>query len=163
MGNIADIYYLKGDLPHAARLYQDTVNLISTMDHGDSSYVLYRLADLELAQGNVQEGHRLAQQAVDIIGQTQGSYQYLTGAMIVVGEALKAEDDLAGARSEFEHTLTTLQKIGASDLAAESQIELADLEIQENHPNQAENLVRAALREFEKEKSDPTQAVRMES
>jgi DNA-binding winged helix-turn-helix (wHTH) protein/tetratricopeptide (TPR) repeat protein len=155
MGNIADIYYLKGDLPRAAKLYQDTLNLISTMDHGDPSYVLYRLADLELAQGNVKEGHRMAQQAVDALSQTQGSYQYLTGAMIVVGEALKAEGDLAGARSEFEQTLAMLQKIGASDLAAESQIELADLEIQENHPDKAESLVRAALAEFEKEKSDP--------
>ncbi len=155
MGNIADIYYLKGDLPRAAKLYQDTVNLISTIDHGDPSYVLYRLADLELAQGNVNEGHQLAQQAVDTIGQTQGSYQYLTAAMIVVGEALKAEGDLAGARSEFEQTLTMLQKIGATDLAAESQTELADLDIQENHPGQAENLVRTALAEFEKEKSDP--------
>ena len=75
--------------------------------------------------------------------------------MIVVGEALKAEGDLAGARSEFEQTLTILQKIGATDLAAESQTELADLEIQENHPDKAESLVRTALAEFEKEKSDP--------
>jgi DNA-binding winged helix-turn-helix (wHTH) protein/tetratricopeptide (TPR) repeat protein len=155
MGNIADIYYLKGDLPRAAKLYQDTLNLISTMDHSDPSYILYRLADLELAQGNVKEGHRLAQQAVDAIRQTQGSYQYLTGAMIVVGEALKAEGDLSGARSEFEQTLTTLQKINATDLAAESQTEIADLEIQENHPDKAESLVRTALGEFEKEKSDP--------
>jgi tetratricopeptide (TPR) repeat protein len=156
MVNIADIYYLKGDLPHAAKLYQDDLNLISTIDHGDPSYALYRLADLDLAQGNVKEGHRLAQQAVDMIGPIQGSYQYLTGAMIVLGEALKEEGDLAGARSEFEQTLTTVTKIGALDLAAESQVELADLEIQENHPDKAENLVRTALVEFEKEKSDPS-------
>src|SRR6185369_7433488 len=155
MVNIADIYYLKGDLPRAEKLYQDGLNLISTIDHGDPSYALYRLADLDLAQGNVKDGHRLAQQAVDTISPSQGSYQYLTGAMIVVGEALKAEGDLAGARSEFERTLTTLTKIGALDLAAESQTELADLEIQENHPEKAESLVRTALAEFEKEKSDP--------
>ena len=155
MVNIADIYYLRGDLPRAAKLYQDGLNLISTIDHGDPSYALYRLADLELAKGNVKQGHRLAQQAVDAIGSTQGSYQYLSGAMIVVGEALKAEGDLAGARSQFEQTVTMLQKIGASDLVAASQTELADLEIQENHPEQAEGLVRTALTEFEKENSDP--------
>jgi tetratricopeptide (TPR) repeat protein len=75
--------------------------------------------------------------------------------MIVVGEALKAEGDLAGARSQFEQTVTMLQKIGASDLVAASQTELADLEIQENHPEQAESLLRTALTEFEKENSDP--------
>jgi tetratricopeptide (TPR) repeat protein len=142
-------------LPRAAKLYQDTLNLISTMDHGDPGYALYRLADLELAQGNVKEGHRVAQQAVDALGPTQGSYQYLTGAMIEVGEALKAEADLRGARSQFEQTLAMRQKIGSFELAAESQIELADLEVQENHPEQAESLVRTALAEFEKEKSDP--------
>ncbi|PYV79259.1 MAG: hypothetical protein DMG93_21075, partial [Acidobacteria bacterium] len=155
MVNIADIYYLRGNLPRAAKLYQDTLNLIATMDHGDPSYALYRFADLELAQGNVKEGHRLAQQAVDALGPTQGSYQYLTSAMIEVGEALKEEADLAAARSQFEQTLTMRQKIGALELAAESQTELADLEIQENHPEQAESLVRTALAEFEKEKSDP--------
>lgn len=155
MVNIADIYYLKGDLPHAAQLYQDGLNLISTIDHGDPSYALYRLADLELAKGNVKEGHRMAQQAVDTIRPTQGSYQYLTGAMIVLGETLKAEGDLAGARFQFEQTVTMLQKIGATDLVAASQTELADLEIEENHPAQAESLARTALVEFEKEKSDP--------
>jgi len=155
MVNIADIYYLKGDLPRAGKLYQDGLNLISAIDHGDPSYVLYRLADLEMAKGNVKEGHRLAQQAVDTLSPTQGSYQYLTGAMIELGEALKAEGNLAGARSEFEQTITLLTKIGASDLVAASQTEIADLEIQENHPEKAETLVRTALTQFEKEKSDP--------
>jgi tetratricopeptide (TPR) repeat protein len=155
MVNIADIHYLRGNLPRAAKLYQDTLNLISTMDHGDPGYALYRLADLELAQGNVKKGHQLAQQAVNAIGPTQGSYQYLTSAMIEVGEALKAEGDLAGARSQFEQTLAMRQKIGALDLVAQSQTDLSDLEIQEKHPEQAEKLVRTALAEFEKEKSDP--------
>ncbi len=155
MVNIADIDYLRGNLSRAARRYQDTLGLISTMDHGEPGYTLYRLADIQLAQGNIREGHRLAQQAVDALGPIQGGYQYLTTAMIELGEALKAEGDLAGARSQFEKTLTMRQQIGALDLVAESQAELADLEIQENHPEQAENLVRTALAEFEKEKSDP--------
>jgi DNA-binding winged helix-turn-helix (wHTH) protein/tetratricopeptide (TPR) repeat protein len=155
MVNIADIYYLRGNLPRAAKLYQDTLTFISTMDHGDPGYALFRLADLELAQGNVKEGHRLAQQAVDAIGPTQGSYQYLTSAMIEVGEALKAEGDLTGARSQFEQTLAMRQKIGSSELAAESQAELADLAVHEDHPEQAESLIRPALELFEKEKSDP--------
>jgi len=155
MANIADICYLRGNLARATKLYQETLTLLSTIDHGDSGYALYRLADLQLAQGNIKEGHKLAQQAVDAIGPSQGSYQYLTSAMIEVAEALKAEGDLAGARSQVEQTLAMRQKIGALDVAAESQVELADLEIHENHPEQAESLLRTALAEFEKEKSDP--------
>ena len=155
MGNIADIYYLQGNLSRAEKLYRDTLNLVSTIDHGDPGYELYRLADLELAKGNIKEAHQLAQQAVEAMSSVQGAYQYLTGAMIEVGEAMKAEGDLAGARSQFEQTLTMRQKIGAADLVAESQLELADLDIEENHPEQAEGLIRTALSEFEKEKSDP--------
>ena len=155
MSNIADIYYSRGHLLQATKLYQDTLNLISTIDRGDPGYVLYRLADIELAQGNVKEGHRLAQRAVDTLGPIHGAYQYLTGAMVELGEALKAEGDLSGARSQFEQTLSIRQKIGALGLAAESQTELADLEVEENHPEQAQSLVHAALAEFEKEKNDP--------
>lgn len=36
------------------------------------SYAHYRLADLELAQGRVQNAHHLAQQAVDALRQVQG-------------------------------------------------------------------------------------------
>jgi ATP/maltotriose-dependent transcriptional regulator MalT len=75
--------------------------------------------------------------------------------MIEVGEALKAEGDLTGARSQFEQTLAMRQKIGSSELAAESQAELADLAVHEDHPEQAESLIRTALAVFEKEKSDP--------
>jgi tetratricopeptide (TPR) repeat protein len=155
LGNIADIYYLRGNLPRAEKFYQDTLNLISTIDHGEPGYPLYRLADLKLAEGNIKEGHRLAQQAVESLSPVQGAYQYLTGAMIEVAEALKAEGDLAGARSQFEQTLSIRQKMGAVDLVAETQVELANLDIEENHPDKAEALIRTALADFEKEKSDP--------
>jgi tetratricopeptide (TPR) repeat protein len=123
----------------------------------DSSepYLLYRLADLDLARGRVQDARRLAQQAVDGYQATQGSYQYLTAAMLDLGEVLEAQGDLAGARSQFERSLSLAHNIGALVNAAESQEELSHLSIEENHPEQAEALLRSAIAEFDKEKSDP--------
>lgn len=155
MENIADILYLKGNLPGAAKLYHQTLDFIATIDHAGPGYSLYRLADLQLAQGNVKDAQRLAQEAIESIRPTQGSYQYLTGAMIELGEALEAKGDLAGARSQFEETLAIRQKMGELALAAESQLELAGLAIQEGHPDLAESLARTALAQFEKEKGDP--------
>lgn len=60
-----------------------------------------------------------------------------------------------GARDRFEHTLSLRQKVGASLLAEESHVELAQLDIEEDHPEQAEPLLRTALNVFENEKSDP--------
>jgi tetratricopeptide (TPR) repeat protein len=153
MGNIADIYYLRGNLKAAEKSYQEAMKV--DLENSDSGYFLYRLGDLSLAQGRVQDAHRLAKQAIDSYLSTHGSYQYLTNAMIVLGEALEAQGDLAGARSQFEQTLATRQKMGALELVAESQSELAALDIEEGQAENAKSLVRAALAEFEKEKSDP--------
>lgn len=155
MGNIADIYYLRGNLKAAEKLYRETLKVETLGENSDPDYLLYRLADLSLTEGRVQDAHRLAQQAIDSYLSTHGSYQYLTSAMIVLGEVLEAQGDLAGARSQFEATLATRQKMGALELAAESQIALGALDIEEGRTEQAGSLIRAALAEFEKEKSDP--------
>lgn len=155
MGNIADILYERGKLGAAAKAYQQTLDLMATIDHGSPGYALYRFAGLQLAQGNVKEAQRMAQQAIDSMRPSQGRYQYLTSAVVELGEALEAQGDLAGARSQFEQTLAIRQKMGALDLAAESQIELARLDIEEKRPEQAEPLIRSAIAECEEEKSDP--------
>ena len=92
---------------------------------------------------------------MDAFQATQGSYQYLTAAMLDLGEVLEAQGDLTAARSQFEQSLATAQKIGALVNVAESQEALAHLVIEENHPERAEASLRSAIAEFEKEKSDP--------
>jgi len=154
-GNMADILYLRGNLNGAAKLYEQGLQIERSMDPGSPGYLMYRLADLNLTQGRVQNAHRLAQKAVAAYPPEQGAYQYLTGAMIVLGEALEAEDNLTGARKQFEQSLAIRQRIAAMDLVAETQEALAELALQERHPEQAESLLRPAIAEFENEKSDP--------
>jgi tetratricopeptide (TPR) repeat protein len=155
LGNIADILYLRGNLPGAAKLYQQTIEVEASIDRSAPGYVMYRLADLELAQGQTQKAHDLAAQAVDAMRPSHGGYQYLTGAMIVLGDALMAQGDLAGARQQYQQTLETRQKLGEQDLVAESQVSLAELSLEEGHPEQTETLLRPAIAEFEKEKETP--------
>ncbi len=158
LSNIADIFYLRGRLPEAAKQYEQTLEFIASMDHGDPGYVLYRFADLKLAQGKVKEAHELAQRGIDVIGPSRGAYDELTTAMMVLGEVLKAEGDLQAARQQFQGTLDLRDKMGAVDLAAESQVALADLAIEQSHADQAETLLRPAIAEFDKEKNDPDSA-----
>jgi DNA-binding winged helix-turn-helix (wHTH) protein/tetratricopeptide (TPR) repeat protein/TolB-like protein len=153
-GNIADTLYLRGNLAAAEKLYQEALRIAASVDSSEP-YLLYRLADLDLTRGRVQDARQLAQQSVDAFLATQGSYQYLTAAMLDLGEVLEAQGDLTAARSQFEQSLTIAQKIGALVNAAESQEELAHVAIEENHPEQAEVSLRSAIAEFEKEKSDP--------
>jgi tetratricopeptide (TPR) repeat protein len=155
LGNIADIFYLRGDLPGAAKLYEQGLQVLATFDPSNPGYLLYRLADLELAQGRVQEAHGRAEKALAAFRPEDGGYQYATGAMIVLGEVLEAEGDLTGAHQQYEQTLVMRQKTGEMGLVEESQVELADLALQEGRPEQAEPLLRGAIAEFEKQKGDP--------
>ena len=155
LSNIADTFYMRGDLPGAAKLYEQGLQVVASVDPSEPGYLLYRLADLKLAQGRVQEAHDRAEKALAAFPPENGGYQYATGAMIVLGEVLEAEGDLAGARQQYEKTLAMRQKVGEMGLVQESQVELADLALQEGHPEQAESLLRGAIAEFEKEKGDP--------
>jgi len=153
--NIADVLYLRGDLAGAEKAYRHSLEVLATIDHAENGYTLYRLADLEKTRGNLKDAKAHAQQAVESMRSTQGSFQYLTGAMIVLGEVLEAEGDFAGARSQFEETLAIRQKVGESELVAESQVELANLYIEEGQSEKAFDPLRLAIAVFEKEKADP--------
>jgi len=155
LGNIADILYLRGNLPGAAKLYQQTIASEASVDPGAPGYAMYRLADLELAQGQPKKARDLATQAVDVMRPTHSGYQYLTSAMVVLGDALMVQGDLAGARRQYQQALETRQKLGEQDLVAESQVSLANLALEEGHPEQAEPLLRPAIAEFETEKETP--------
>jgi tetratricopeptide (TPR) repeat protein len=158
ISNIGDILYLQGKLGSAEKTYQQALDLMSTTDRADPGYALTRIADLELTEGKLKEAKLHAQQAIESMRPSQGSFQYLSGAMIELAEALKQEGDLPGARSQIEQSIAMRQKMGASDLVAESQVELAALSLEEGHPVQAESLLRGTISVFEEEKADPDAA-----
>ncbi len=152
--NIADILYLRGKLPAAEKLYRETIEIEVEVDQ-QPTYPWCRLADLKLTEGWVEEAHKLAQQAVDAQRAQQGGYQYLIVEMNVLGDVLRSEGNSAGARQQYEAALEIGKKANEAYSVAETQVELADLALDEGHPDQAEPLLRAAVAEFEKEKTDP--------
>lgn len=154
-GNIADILFLRGNLGGAEKLYQEALKATAAMDNKEPGYIYTRLADLRLDQGRIQEARHLAQDAIETYAPIHGAYPELSSAMIELGTVLEAQGDLAGARSQFQQALATQQKMGELQLAAESQSALAALSIEEGHGEAAEALLRPALAQFEKEKSDP--------
>jgi DNA-binding winged helix-turn-helix (wHTH) protein/tetratricopeptide (TPR) repeat protein len=155
LGNIADILFLKGNLGSAGKVYQEAVDALSGVDHSNPGYLLYRLADLNLTQGHVAEAHRLAQRGIDSLRANQGGYGYLSEAMIELGEILMAEANLSEAHQQFQGARELDEKVGQKGSIAESKAELAELAIEQGHPDQAESLIRPAIAEFEQEKSDP--------
>jgi eukaryotic-like serine/threonine-protein kinase len=154
--NIADILYARGDLARAEKTYREAIDLDTLSDKSEPNYELYRLADLELTQGRITQAREDAEQAVAVSRRHQGGYQYLTGAMVVLGEVFEAQGDFESARRQFQDCLEIQQKIGALELIAETQVEMGNLALDEGHPEKAVPLLRSAIAEFEKEKSDPS-------
>lgn len=155
LGNIADILFLRGNLPGAENLYKQALDIEHSLDHSSPGYLYFRLADLELTRGRVPEAHRLAQQGIDAIRPNQGAYGYLSEAMIELGAVFMAEAKLSEAHQQYQSALELDQKVGEKGLTEETRAELAELAIEEGHPDQAESLIRPAIAEFEQEKSDP--------
>ncbi len=158
LGNIADILYLRGNLPGATKLYKQSLEIEASLVPSEPGYLLYRLADLELAQGNPKDSHHHAEEAVEALRPDQGGYQYLTEAMAVLGDVLMAQGDLPSARNQYEQALAIRKKMGEQGLVAEAQVSLAALSIEAGHPEQAELLLREAIVEFEKESATPALA-----
>jgi len=153
--NIADILYLRGNLPAAAKTYAQVLEIQASLEKGEPGYALYRLADLNLAEGHVQDAHRLAAQAIDSF---RSSKFELHGAMSEMGDILAAEGDLQGARQQYQGAMDIRQSLGRTGDVAESKASLGELALEEGHPDQAEPLLRFAIAEFEKEKADPDAA-----
>jgi DNA-binding winged helix-turn-helix (wHTH) protein/tetratricopeptide (TPR) repeat protein len=155
IGNIADILYLRGNLADATKLYEQNIEIETSLVPSQPGYALYRLADLEMTQGKTKDARKHAEQAVETIRPGGAGFEYLTGAMIVLGDALMAQADLAGARHQYEQSLEIRKKMGEQNLVAENQVSLATLSTEEGHPDQAEAVLREVTPEFEREDSTP--------
>ena len=153
LANIADILYLRGDLASAAETYKQVIDINTSLEGGGPEYAMYRLADLELARGHVQEAHQLAAQAVDSLRGLKGSG--LGASTSELGDVLHAEGDLRGARQQYLAALEVQQSLGLAAESAESQTDLAELDLDEGRPDSAEARLRPAIGEFEKEKASP--------
>jgi hypothetical protein len=144
---------MRGQLDAASRMYEQTLQEMEGIDPGDPSYLLYRLADLQLAQGRVKQARLHVDHAIEA---THGeSAEPLSTALIVSGEVSEAEDNLAAARQAFNRSLQIRQALGDSVLIAEAQAELAELTLLDGQPSSAENQIRQALAQFEKADSGP--------
>lgn len=153
--NLADIAYLRGNLREAEKLYQQGLGLETQIDTGNPGYLLYRLADLELTEGKVTEAQSHADQARAALQKDGGGYQYLTAAIDELGAIAEERGDLRRARELFEQSLAIRQKVGETGLVAESREEIAEINLEEGRPQEAEPVLHEVIAEFEKEHGDP--------
>jgi eukaryotic-like serine/threonine-protein kinase len=151
--NMADLLYLRGQLPAAARAYEQAIQMIQAIDISDASYELARLADLELTEGKVREAHQHIEKSIESL---HGEVALpMSNALIVSGELAQAEGNLSAARETLNRSLKIGQNLGDLTLVAQIQTEIATLELAEGHREEAERDIRQAIAQFEKANSEP--------
>jgi DNA-binding winged helix-turn-helix (wHTH) protein/tetratricopeptide (TPR) repeat protein/TolB-like protein len=148
--NIADIQMARGDLRNSAKTFQEVISRQATPDR--DGYPFYRLASLDLMEGNLEHARSEAEQGIAMFNARGADFQYVSEAMLVLGEVLEAAGDLEGARRQFQQSLDMRVKLGGSSRIAVGRVSLAALSLEEGNPSAGEAAFREALAEFEKEK-----------
>jgi len=146
--NLGGVALLRGNLDEAARALSAAVTSFREQDDKDGvALALYNLGevarrrgDLKQAFADYEEGKTAAQEITD-----KSAIGYiLTG----VGDALLDRGDLDAARKSYEEALSLRKQTGELQLAAETELSLSRLAIEEGHADDAETVIRKCNEQF---------------
>ena len=149
--NLGGVALLRGNLDEAARALSAAVTSFREQDDKDGvALALYNLGevarrrgDLKQAFADYEEGKTAAQEITD-----KSAIGYiLTG----VGDALLDRGDLDAARKSYEEALSLRKQTGELQLAAETELSLSRLAIEEGHAADAETVIRKCNEQFHHE------------
>ena len=152
IGNIADERMEQGDLRGALQLYQEQLQLgdpVSTRN----PYPVYNIALLHQLQGNLAGAKQGFEESL-ATWQKNGDQDSSAYAMWSLGSLLLQEADFLGSRMMYEQALKIRTTAGEELSMAETQVNLADLSLEEaRSPVEQEAVVRKVLEVFQKQRA----------
>ncbi|HEX4164692.1 MAG TPA: protein kinase [Bryobacteraceae bacterium] len=159
LGNLANVLDGEGDLDGAAKMQEQSLAAFRQIgDQRGASTTLANIGNLLLEKGEL-VGARKAQE--EGLAQSR-KINYQSGiaySLQGLGEVLVAQGDLADARRNFEQTMAMRRDLGEQNALASTWVDLADLSISEGKMQVGEQLARAAVLEFNKQKDLENEAV----
>jgi eukaryotic-like serine/threonine-protein kinase len=153
-GNLGDDRVLLGDLRGAMKLYEEELVLFREAgDTGAETGAAYSKANIDRLSGDL-SGANLGFEESLKEWQKEGDPSDSGYALFSLGEVLLAKADFAGARKALEQSLALRQQGEDKIILGETQMELADLSLEEGRsPSEVEASARSAIEEFKKEKA----------
>jgi DNA-binding winged helix-turn-helix (wHTH) protein/tetratricopeptide (TPR) repeat protein len=147
-GNLGDVALAKGNLDEAARVLADAIPGYKEMGDKDGvaltlndlGEVARRRGDLKKAMQTYEQAKMTAQEIDD-----KRALAYILGG---IGDVLLDRSDLAAAQKSYEESLAIRRQIGDKQAAAQSQLSLARLAIEEGRAADAEAVIRACKEQF---------------
>jgi len=158
LGNIANILDAHGDLAGANKMQREALEAFRAVgDERGASSTLGNLGNLLLEQGDLQESRKVQEEALaqrTKIGYKRG----IAYSLQSLGQLNMAAGDLARARQTLEQSMAIRKEIGQQSAVALTQLDLADLCIEERKFDESQRLAQAAMDQFSREKEAENEA-----
>jgi tetratricopeptide (TPR) repeat protein len=148
--NVGGILLEEGQLEDAEGMFRQAMELARKSGSRDAEAAAHRtFAELARVRGHLEEAleHTKAAEMND-----ESDPVAQMDDLGRRGRILAAQGDLAGARAKQQEALAVAQKTGAKAQAAQSRLDLAQLDLEEGKPAQAEQPIREAMAVFAGEK-----------
>ena len=152
--NLGDDRVLQGDLPGAMKFYEEALALDREVgDAGAAADVGYGKALVQELRGDLPGAKAGFEESLKELQKDEDAYD--SGYVLFsLGEVLLQEADFAGARKALEQSLAILKEGEDKIILGETQMELANLSIEEGRsPFDVETAARSAIEDFKKERA----------
>ena len=158
LGNLANVLDSEGELQAAERMQRETIEAFGAVDDQRGvAATMNNLGMLLAEQGKLLPAKQINEDALALhqkIGFRSGSAYTLQS----IGEVLEALADLSGARNAFQKALTIRRELGEHGNVATTQVDLAELSLEEGNAAVAEDLVRQSIQVFISQKDRDQEA-----
>ena len=160
LNNLGALLYQRADFA-AARMVFESLLVVrqATGDKDGIAVAQTNLADVLRIQGELNTALSLYRKSLDAFRET-GDRSTHAIVQVVFAKGLMARGDLAAARTTLQEALVTNLAIGAKGEAALDRIMLAQVALEEGHPEQFDSSVRSAIAELraEQRRADEVEA-----
>jgi len=157
-GNTGTLLREQGKLHEAIAHFQETLRLSNELgDRSSAALAFQAIGEVMTEKGDLAGAHGMYRQALTIQKEI-GEKSYYASTLFDEGKALNEEAQLDKARSTYQEALSIQQQLGEKNIAAETQLAIADVELDSGQAGNAEQLARVALQEFAAQK-EPDQEI----
>ena len=143
--NLGDVGLQLGDPAGSRKAYEEALAIFQkTAEKGKTSYPLVGLGDVFSATGDLSAAKSSYEQALAVSRESGEKHQSAV-ALSGLGTVQMRQGDLAGARKGYEEALALHPELDEKDAAADDQLLLARLEMEEERPEEAEATLRGLV------------------